>query len=484
MKRIAIILAICLAASMFAKSQEVFLYEGFESGSIPAGWIDEPISGSVNWRYENGGYASGTVRHPASAYADTVNALFQFQTIGPETQLITPPIDLRTAIKAELSFWHAQDKWAGTDELKVLYRPSQNEAWVLIEHYTSTIKNWTQHIFILPDEAKTQTCQIAFRAKSNWGYGVCIDEVKIEEKGVLPRQIESFSVKQSSTFIPSGSEVNPLGYFNAFVIGNDGLLPINSIVADYSGTDITDITGIQLFYTRDTIFNVSTQIPSNYSVEGTQITIEAPSFSLQTGENYIWITANVSSSANHSNTIDFTHAANSIDIGGNLFPSINLSPTGFNTIEESILYDGFESALWTMNGDWETGVPTGIGTDDPTFPYSGSSVLATKLDTNYTSEILVGNPHNAISPNVNAKYYKDVKIRYKRWLNIDYFDKTSVKYSVDEGNTWITAMQNTNSITDRSWKSIRHGISPQATRKSNLRVKFSLDETDDNTEYG
>ena len=137
-----------------------------------------------------------------------------------------------------------------------------------------------------------------------------------------------------------------------------------------------------------------------------------------------------------------------------------------------------------MNGNWEIGIPTGIGTDDPTFPYSGSSVLATKLDTNYTSEIPVGNPHNAISPNVNAKYYKDVKIRYKRWLNIDYFDKTSVKYSVDEGNTWITAMQNTNSVTDRSWKSIRHGISPQATRKSSLQVKFSLDETDDNTEYG
>jgi len=469
-------------------SQNYFLNEGFETGELPEGWTDDIISGEREWRYENGGYAAPgtTFKHPPSAKVGNYNALFQDESTGPESRLFTPKIDLRTAIKAELSFWHAQEKWGeDVDELKVYYRPDSISAWVLLEEYINSTSDWVQRIILLPNEAKTQYFQLAFQAKSKWGWGVCIDEVVIEEKGILPRKVETLSVKQSNGYYPTSSEINPTGFIAAFVSGNDGTIPINSIQLNYTGTDISDVTNVSLYYTRDSVFSVSTPIQSETTVEGNTITVTAPEFSLQTGDNIVWICFDISESATHGNISDYTYSSNSIDLGGTTFPSTAQNPSGKGTIEESILFNRMETTEgWTLTNDWEFGVPTGVGSGDPEIPYSGNWVLATNLDGNYPSNIVPISPHTATSQSANAKFYQNIKLRYKRWLNIDFFDKTSISVSDDNGDTWNQVWFNNSSFFDRTWQSVSHNISSYATRKENLKIRFSIDTTNTTLEYG
>jgi archaellum component FlaF (FlaF/FlaG flagellin family) len=487
-------LIILLSLSAAGQEFEEIFYEGFENdGKIPSGWTQQFVFGSRTWRFENGGYApSGapTFRHPASAYAGSYNALFQDESIGPIRRLVTPSINLvpngAETIKPTLTFWHAQDSWGGaTDELKIYYRRSSADGWVLIEHYTATTTNWTLREILLPDDAKTETCQIAFEGISNWGWGVCVDEVRIEERGRLDRKVEYFDLKQKSGTIPSGSTVNPFGNILALVSGNNLDIPLNSITINYTGTDIADIDQLTVYHTRDSIFSVSSKIPASINISGNEITITAPTFNLQTGNNYIWFTFDVSPEAEHGNSIDFSLAANSVLLGENTFPSTAQDPSSIATIHESLKFSNFSSDnTWTKTDLWEIGEPQGVGIYDPNFAYSGSNVLATNLTGNYSPSIEADVPETATTQPINAKFYQNLTVRYRRWLNIEYFDKTSVKISNDDGATWTNIFQNNTGILDRSWQPISTNISQWATRKENVRIMFSMDTTNQFTEYG
>lgn len=484
-----ILLSFALGTS--AQEFEIFFFEDFENGGLrPSGWSEQFVSGTRIWRYEDGGYAptgAPTFRHPPNAYSGDYNALFQDESIGPKRKLITPAIDLRTAIKPTLVFWHAQDQWdQSTDELKVYYSTTKDPfSWVELEHYNTPVANWTKREIILPDAAKVQECYIAFEGISNWGWGVCIDDVTVEERGLLSRTVESFLLTQLSAVFPSGSNINPFSYLDVFVSGNTGEIPVNSIKFNFTGTDINDISGISLYHTRNSLFNITTPVPSDISYNGNEVTITAPTFNLYTGENYLWICFDIESTAGFGNTIDFTLAANSVLLGNATFPTTAQTPIQFATIHSSILLDNFENVNgWTRTSLWEIGVPTGTGTFDPTYAYSGNNVLATNLSGNYPSGITPDSPQTAISSSVDAKYYQRLSVFYKRWLNIEYFDKTKVSLSTDGETSWKNLFESNSDILDRRWSSISHNISTFATRKEDVKVKFSIDTTNQVMEYG
>ncbi len=470
---------------------EVFIFEDFESdGQRPSGWTEQFVSGSRTWRYEDGGYApvgAPNFRHPPNAYSGSYNALFQDESIGPKRRLITPAIDMRTAIKPTLVFWHAQDEWdQSTDELKVYYSVTKNPyTWVELEHYDSPVASWTKREIILPDDVKVQECYIAFEGISNHGWGVVIDDVAIEERGLLQRTVESFGLRQYNTTFPSGSNINQFSYISAFVSGNSGEIPVNSITLNYTGTDINDLSNVRLYHTRDSTFSITTPITSDISINGNEITLTAPTFNLFTGENYIWICFDIESSVDYNNTIDFTLNANSVMLGNTSFPSTTLNPSQSASIHTSLLFDDFSGTnQWATNGGWEIGEPLGTGSFDPDYAYHGSNVMATNLNGNYSSGITANNPHTAISASVNAEYYQNLSVRYKRWLNIEYFDKTSVKVSNDGESNWINIFSSNSDILDRRWRTVAHNIAPYATRKEDVKVQFSIDTTNQATEYG
>ncbi|RPH32251.1 MAG: T9SS C-terminal target domain-containing protein [Bacteroidales bacterium] len=468
----------------------IFLSADFEGGVRPNGWTEQRISGTFYWGYKNGGGASSEpgledFRHPSASHAGNYNALFQVEGPGPASQLITPSMDLRFSIKPVLSFWLAQDVWDGsTDELRIYYRTSSASPWVLLDSYLATIMDWAYREIILPTEAKVEKCQLAFEAKSNYGWGICVDDVKVDERGNVPRTVNSVITLQVNDYLPTGTSQNPIAFIEVAVGGNTNTLYFTEANFNYTGTSISDLSSFKLYYTRDSVYSNNAPLPLTANVDGNNIKLSGGQQSLVTGLNYIWLCADIVNGATHGNKVDVTVPTNGLTIGGNNFPSTIQNPSGNCTIEQSIAAFDFETtAGWTLNNSWQIGVISGDGTNDPLTGFSGQKVLATNLTGNYPPEITVGAEHRATMNSVSAKYFQNVYIRYKRWLNVESTDKARVWYSIDGGSTWIKLMENALTIQDRFWQSISHDISNAATRKEDVMVRFAIDESDASVEY-
>jgi len=150
--------------------------EGFNSTSIPNCWsqIQEGAT-TLNWAY----VASST--YPTAPYEGTDFAILKgTSTADNKVKLVSPVINLQGAVIPCLSFRHYMHVW-GTDqdELRVYYRTSSASAWVLLKTYTSDVSAWTERKLTLPNG--TATYQVAFEGNAKYGYGVAIDNVKIEQ---------------------------------------------------------------------------------------------------------------------------------------------------------------------------------------------------------------------------------------------------------------------------------------------------------------
>lgn len=470
-------------------SQVKYLSEGFEAGVKPTGWSEEKVSGNRYWRYQNGGYASSSApqyRHPSNAYSGNYNALFQIEQVGPTTKLITPEVDLRYSTKPVLEFWHAQESWGTNDKLKVYYRISPTANWNFLVEYPNATVGWVKREIILPTEAKSAKCQIAFEGISNWGWGVCLDDVEIVERGNVPRMVYSIGAFQRNSTIPTGTSSNPVMALNIVVKGNTGELNLTSLTATYTGTNIADISSYKIYYSTDTLNVTQNPINATVQVNGNQITFSSFNKTLQTGENYIWITLGVASNGTHGNTVDIEIQPNSLTISGSTYPSTTLTHEGKSIIAQSIFTDDFEDGgtHWSLNGVWQVGTPQGGGINDPSYSYQGNNILATNLNGNYPAGITPLTPHEAIVGPFDATYFQAININFKRWLNIDFFDKTRIYVSNNNKSTWNPIWYNNNIILDNNWRSITHNISNLATRKNNLWIKISIDTSDNSTEYG
>ena len=158
------------------------LNESFENGgSIPSGWTQTYVNGSIAWTFTTGGFNG----HPSSAYNGTYNARFYYSSrVGYTTKLITPSLNLSGAETATLTFWHTQEARSGDqDQLKVYYRTSTTGNWNLITSYTNSIANWTQETISLPNLSSTY--YIAFEGIANYGYGVCLDKVVVSKNSYV-----------------------------------------------------------------------------------------------------------------------------------------------------------------------------------------------------------------------------------------------------------------------------------------------------------
>ena len=177
---------------------QVFLEEGFEDGYKPDGWTEEYVTGEIDWRYRNGGYnpsdpnldnpitPNGEVdiaRNPAAAYEGNYNAFFFNQGDDNErTKLITPVLNMMGATAVELSFYLCQIPWTfegstGWDILRLYYRVSDSDPWILLEEFLDPVYDWEEQRINLPDPSETY--YLAFEGHTRWGFGTCIDNVRI-----------------------------------------------------------------------------------------------------------------------------------------------------------------------------------------------------------------------------------------------------------------------------------------------------------------
>ncbi len=482
MKNLISILLISISSIGF--SQTVFSEDFENGGSIPTGWTQEYVVGpDYDWVFQDGGYLG----HPSNAHGGSYNALFTREGGSRTTKLITPEIDLSSVDNPKLTFWYAQEAYDGSwDELRVYYKTSAASSWVLLEEYSLEQVGWAEKSVYLPN--KTATYYVAFEGETHWGYGVCIDDVKIDAIPPTPKFIDNIYYNQADTNIVVTESVNnPILRIDFDVGGNSGTLNLNSIEISSNNIDDNDIAanGVKLYRTTSTIFKTDNQLGSAQSFSGGVATFSTLAYDLPPGMTYVWVCYDIATGATPYNTVDAKIEANKIDVDGSLYPSSEQSPAGSRTILEKIYADDFDAVgIWTLSGEFEWGSPQGKGGDygnaDPTNAHSGTKVIGTDLTglNTYLGDYepdIGDRAYTAISPAIDCFFFTDVTLRFYRWLNIESNDNAYIDISTDNGSTWTEVWDNPSGfLLDNTWMPIVVDLSSWADQEAQVKIRFSL----------
>ena len=166
------VLIMMFALPLTAQEEAFPIDEDFEGTTLPEGWSVESVKGERQWELKSEGENSFMeLRNPGE------------QSLGFESRLITPVIDITDFMEAVVIFSYKMDKWAGgCDSLVVEYRTSADGEWHAMEtdaigSYASV---WTQDtVYQLP--LPSETYQLAFRGIDRLGRGIQIDNVLVRE---------------------------------------------------------------------------------------------------------------------------------------------------------------------------------------------------------------------------------------------------------------------------------------------------------------
>lgn len=507
-------IGIMLFLMQIANTQaQVLLSEGFENGSKPTGWTEEYASGTEPWRYRNGGHSpndnnwtvpawqTDITRNPPSAHSGTYNAIFFKQSTNHErTKLITKAINLAGTIQPELSFWLCQVPWTFSgntnwDYLRVYYKKNLSDNWTLLQEFLDPISDWTQFRINLPNPSSTY--YIAFEGQTNWGFGTCIDDVVVEEKGLQPRYVSELAVVHPDfTFIPSGTRNEPILRLGFKIFGNTGNATLKTIVLKSKNSSDNDIetNGVKLYFTTTALLDTLTPLATPQNFVNGLATFNNINYNLPNGQSYVWITYNVKQAATHGNIADAMLDALSVQVSDSLYPKQNEDPTGNRLIYETIYRDNFDGTPnWTLSGEFQIGQPQGLGgflgNPDPTSAFSDTKVLGTDLTGlgsalgDYENYVTEAGAYKAISPTINALFYKDLKISYRRYLNIEVWDRATVDVSKDNGSTWSNIWYNNNYFTDNLWLKTSHNVPSEVSRSNKLKFMYKLGPTDNYSTY-
>jgi hypothetical protein len=203
--------------------------EGFEGGdALPGGWSMEYVDGSEVWHVltENE-YLEPGVPHEGDWYSIFVG----YDNV---TRLVTRELDLSGLSAPQLSFWHLQrDFDGGQDQLRVYYRTSAEGTWTLLSGaaLTEEVYDWTQRTYALPSPSSSYF--IAFEGTGYGGWGVCLDDIRVEDSAyAMPSELSVDKLYSTSVGISwngSGDSYDLEWGPQGFTIG--------------SGTRVTGITG-------------------------------------------------------------------------------------------------------------------------------------------------------------------------------------------------------------------------------------------------
>ena len=484
---------------------QIYFSEGFENRvyppdntTLPPGWTQSYASGSVNWEFQDGGHTKYPqypyTRKPYPAHSGSFNALFQKETFSrPATKLITPPINLAYSSKPMLRFWHAQasrfffNNWTN-DELRVYYRTSPSASWTLLAEYTNAVENWTERNILLPAEAKSSTLYIAFEGRAMPGWGTCVDDIVILETDTIPKTVNSVSATSPfSSNIGRGAENVLLMRLDIAVKGNQGTLVFDSLYVNYVGTTPNDIktNGIRLYRTADSVF-VDQVLMAQGSFSGNSALLTL-SDTLDPGMSFYWIALDIKSNAGVNDTVKVSIPAQGVRISGKKYPASALEIAGYRKVVRTIFYDSFETDKgWTLTGDFERATPMGKGGShgnaDPAVAYSGTKVLGNDLtvDGDYPPNMPAA---FAVSPTINCKYFKNVRLQFARWLNVDLVDNAAIEVSTNNGLTWVPVYSSNNYVVDKQWNNIELNLSQLADRKEQVKIRFVLGPTNSTWEF-
>jgi hypothetical protein len=497
--------SICFLLMMFTihpvfASDIVIFNENFETDSSRSRWINDFINGSINWRFQNGGYAT----YPLNAHNGKYNALFQLQSTNKEASyLISPSLNLVSPRRynLELRFSHAQWAWNGRlDTMAVYYRKAKKPSpYVRLAKYTQEYKTWTREVILLPDSIYTSDFYIAFKGTTNWGYGVCLDSVQIVETSVVQRSVGSINFTQPETgYIGTGTSLNILGKMYIEVLGNNGDMILNQITFNSQNSSDADVAnnGVRLYYTKEDLFDNINPIGQTSSFNNGNVLLNNINKNLPSGKNYIWVTAEIKSDANPGNLIDLQLLPNSVKLNNDYYPQTTLSPVGSRIIYKTIFKDDFETNNgWKFKPEFEREIPLGKGgsdglSPDPSRAYSGSYIIGSDLTGlglfagDYELLQYGDTLYYAMSPLLDLTYYKDIKLSFKRWLNVGDKCNAGIQLSNNGGESWNSYWKSNNAIiNDNHWTQTEYNINNYMQKKQAGRLMFSMGMNLNQTAY-
>ncbi|MCZ6777280.1 MAG: choice-of-anchor J domain-containing protein [Ignavibacteria bacterium] len=170
---------------MIDRSVAVYLQEGFDSLSIPAGWSINQILGPIaTWSVT----ATGT-NPPIPPYSGSGQAKFNSYDAGPgeEARLTTPAIDLSAAVDPFLAFqmYHDKEFFTSLDSvyIEVSTSDSINGPWTIVHGLQRPRANngWEKEAISLLAWIGASRVFVSLRGVSKFGNNIFVDEFRIAD---------------------------------------------------------------------------------------------------------------------------------------------------------------------------------------------------------------------------------------------------------------------------------------------------------------
>jgi hypothetical protein len=133
---------------------------------------------------------------------------------------------------------------------------------------------------------------------------------------------------------------------------------------------------------------------------------------------------------------------------------------------------------WAMEGEWEFGVPQGLGgydfgNPDPTSGYTGDYVYGVNLYGDYAIDI--GGPYCLTIGPLDMTGVTDSSLHFWRWLNTDWLPWVSAQVQVsNDYSSWVTLWENEFvEITDSAWNHWQLDLSAVADDQPTVWIRWS-----------
>lgn len=151
----------------------------------------------------------------------------------------------------------------------------------------------------------------------------------------------------------------------------------------------------------------------------------------------------------------------------------------------------FETSLdetpdFTTGGQWQFGMPAGLGgaehgQPDPTAGYTGDNVYGVNLRGDYAAA--VDEPHYLIAGPFDCSQYRELELRFARWLNTDEADyvRATIEFSTD-GIGWALVWEHENAeavCEDDVWQVVMYSLGAMADHRESLYIRWGYEITDD-----
>jgi len=148
----------------------------FDSPNALTLWTQEYVTGSNNWS-TTGSNQNNTVT-PKTGNGMAFCYVGDFSS--PVTNLVTPALNLSGASNPVLNFSYTNVNWEGDiDTLRVLYKTAEGSDWIELSNYTNESSLWNDITLNLPNISSDY--YIAFEGTANFGRGLTLDDVSIED---------------------------------------------------------------------------------------------------------------------------------------------------------------------------------------------------------------------------------------------------------------------------------------------------------------